>query len=106
MSRRRLREGEEGAMGRGRRRSVRRGEKDWAEIVRRFEGGGLSSAAFCRREGVALSSLQRWRHRIARHGSGRFVELVPTTGAASSPSAAGWFLELTLPNGASIRLQG
>ena len=95
---------EEDAMGR-RRRGVRRGDSTWTEILRRFEASGLSLGAFCRREGVAQSSLQRWRKRIVSRGDTRFVELVPPA-AASRPSSSGWSLELTLPNGASLRIQG
>lgn len=92
-------------MGRDRRRGVRRGEKEWAKITRRFESSGLSGTVFCQREGLALSSLQRWRQRLASPGAVPFVELVPP--AVSAPaSSSGWSLELTLPNGASIRFQG
>jgi hypothetical protein len=84
---------------------VRRGEKEWTKIVQRFESSGLAGIVFCQREGLALSSLQRWRQRLSSRGSAPFVELVPP--AASEPaSSPGWSLELTLPNGASIRLQG
>jgi len=92
-------------MGRNRRRGVRRGEKEWAKIVHRFESSGLTGAAFCQREGLALSSLQRWRKRLPSRGVASFVELVPPKAAAPTLSS-GWSLELTLPNGASIRLQG
>ena len=92
-------------MDRNRRPGVRRGEKEWARIIRRFESSGLAGMTFCEKEGLALSSLQRWRQRLASRGSAPFVELVPPT--ASIPvSASGWSLELTLPNGASIRLHG
>jgi hypothetical protein len=90
-------------MGRG--RGARRGKKEWAKIVQRFESSGLAGRAFCQNEGLALSSLQRWRQRLASRASAPFVELVPTTAAAPTLSSA-WSLELTLPNGASIRLQG
>ena len=92
-------------MGRDRRRGVRRGEKEWAKIIHRFESSGLAGAAFCQREGLALSSLQRWRQRLSSRGSAPFVELVPPMGSAPS-SSSGWSLELTLPNGTSVRFQG
>lgn len=92
-------------MGRDRRRGVRRGEKEWAKIVRRFESSGLASTAFCQSEGLALSSLQRWRQRLASRNAAPFVELVPPP-ATTPTCSSGWSLELTLPNGASIRLQG
>ena len=90
-------------MGRG--RGVRRGAKEWAKIVRRFESSGLAGTVFCEKQGLAMSSLQRWRQRLGSRGSAPFVELVPPT-ASALPPASGWSLELTLPNGASIRLHG
>jgi hypothetical protein len=83
---------------------VRRTEKQWTEIVRRFEASGEASRPFCRREGVPLSSLQRWRRRLGPASAGRFVELVPP----SSPeiAAANWSLDVSLPNGVSLRFRG
>jgi len=92
-------------MGRDRRRGVRRGKTEWAKIVQRFESSGLAGAAFCRSEGLALSSLQRWRQRLASRGAASFVELVPPKTATPTMSS-GWSFELTLPNGAAIRFQG
>ena len=88
-----------------RKRGVRRGEKEWAKIIRRFESSGLAGTVFCEKEGLALSSLQRWRQRLASRVSAPFVELVPPP-PSTAPGASSWSLELTLPNGASIRLQG
>ena len=92
-------------MGRNRRRGMRRGEKEWAKIVHRFESSGLAGATFCQREGLASSSLQRWRQRLPSRGVASFVELVPPT-VSAPPSSSGWSVEFTLPNGASIRFQG
>jgi hypothetical protein len=84
---------------------VRRGEKEWAKIVRRFESGGLAGTAFCQREGLALSSLQRWRQRLSSRGAAPFIELVPPP-VSAPPLSSGWSLEVSLPNGASVRFQG
>lgn len=86
-------------------RRVRRNEQQWAEILGRFEKSGLSSREFCRREGLAVSSLQRWRRRIGPAVQAEFVELVPAPSPASS-SETGWALELSLPNGVCLRLRG
>jgi hypothetical protein len=94
--------GEEVGMARRGGRGVRRDEKQWIEILRRFDGSGLGTTAFCDREGLALSSLQRWRKRLGSRDRARFVELVPTTSASSTE----WTAELTFPNGVSIRLRG
>lgn len=42
----------------------RLGEQVWREILSRFEASGLGATAFCRREGVGVGSLQRWRERL------------------------------------------
>jgi hypothetical protein len=84
-------------------RGVRRNEQQWSEILRRFEASGLGSREFCRRDGVPLSSLQRWHRRSGSIRPAEFVELVsPTPTTAVAPS---WSLEVSLPNGASLRFQ-
>ena len=104
MSRRRLADGEEDAMRETRGRGVRRNEKQWTEILRRFESSGVGSREFCRHEGLPLSSLQRWRRRLGRVPTEKFVELVPPM--ATVASSASWSLEVSLPGGACLRFQG
>ena len=83
---------------------VRRTEKQQREILQRLEASGLSMREFCSREGVVLSSLQRWRSRCGRAPEPRFVELAPppTTAPASQSS---WAVELELPGGMRLRLR-
>ena len=83
---------------------TRRTKAQWTEILRRFESSGEDSRGFCRREGVPLSSFQRWRRRLGSVAPADFVELVPT----SSPSvpSSNWSLDVSLPNGVSLRFQG
>jgi len=89
-------------MPRDRRRRQRRTDAEWVEILRRFKASGLGRREFCRREGLALSSFQRWRDRASRASDpGTFVELVPST-----PARSGWECELSLPNGVCLRLRG
>ena len=91
-------------MPRKRKRGVRRNEKQWIEILRRFESSGLGSRQFCQSNGLPLSSLQRWRNRLGPVPPAKFVELVPP--ASASTVAANWSLEVLLPGGASLRFQG
>ena len=91
-------------MPRSRNRRKRRSEAEWAEILRRFESSGLASRSFCRREGVALSSFQRWRRRLGSVAAAEFVELVPTS--SSNVSSVSWSLDVSLPNGVGLRFQG
>ena len=81
----------------------RRTEAERVEILRRFKASGLGRREFCRREGLALSSFQRWRDRAGRPSDrSGFVELVPS----STPARSDWELELSLPNGVCLRLRG
>ena len=85
-------------------RGPRRDEKQWIEIFRGFESSGLSEREFCRREGLALSSFQRWRRRLGSVASAEFVEFVPTV--QSSTASSGWSVDVSLPNGVCLRFQG
>lgn len=84
------------------RRRERRTEEQQREVVRQFEASGLGTREFCRREGLVLSSLQRWRAR-GRARAARFVELAPAS-AVAAPT--GWSFELELPDGIRVRLRG
>jgi hypothetical protein len=83
---------------------VRRSEKQWIAIMKRFESSSLGSREFCRREGVSPSSFQRWRRRLGSTFAGEFVELVPE----SSPTMVmpSWSLDVALPNGVCLRFRG
>ena len=83
---------------------TRRTKSQWTEILRRFASSQLGSREFCRREGLALSSFQRWHRRLGSVAAAEFVELVPTS-SASVPSSS-WSLDVSLPNGVSLRFQG
>ena len=85
-------------------RRPRRDKKQWTEISKRFDSSGLSTRDFCQREGLALSSFQRWRLRLGSVVPAEFVELVPTVTA--EPPTSGWSLEIALPNGVQLRFRG
>ena len=92
-------------MPKDRTRRRRRTKAEWFEILRRFESSGLGPRAFCRREGLASSSFQRWRAELAEPSpEPGFVELTPSSTPA--PVAGGWTVELSLPNGVQLRLRG
>ena len=83
---------------------TRRTRSQWTEILGRFGSSRLDSREFCRREGLALSSFQRWQRQLGSVAAAEFVELVPT----SSPSVplSSWSLDVSLPNGVCLRFQG
>ena len=84
-------------------RRARRTRAQWTEVLQRFDSSGLGPHEFCQREGLAVSSFQRWRNQIGRAPAAAFVELTP----ASTPSAPAttWTIELSLPNGVCLRMQ-
>jgi hypothetical protein len=84
---------------------VRRTEKQWTEILRRFESSGLGSRQFCHRNGLALSSLERWRRRLGSIPKAKFVELVAAPADPADAAPASWSLEVCLPNGVSLRFR-
>lgn len=70
----------------------------WLQLVADYERSGLTQRAFCERHGLALSSLARWRRRVARDQAVRppaFVA-VTVTEDRSVPAAS---LRVTLPGG-------
>jgi hypothetical protein len=89
-------------MGRKRARGVRRSEEQWTEILGRFGSSGLPARRFCDREGVPLSSLQRWQRRLRSAPAAKFVELAPAT---STRTPATWSFEVALPDGTTLRFQ-
>lgn len=82
---------------------VRRSRKEWAGILRRFDSSGLAPQEYCRREGLSLSSFQRWRNRLSAGAATEFIELTPSS---SESRASGWELEVTLPHGVRLQFRG
>ena len=82
---------------------VRRSRAERREVVTRWEKSGLTPSQFCRREQIQLSSFLRWqqRCRASAGGSKEFVAITPPPATASS-----WSLEISLPNGCELRIQG
>ena len=84
-------------------KGIRRSEEQWTEILRRFDSSGLSSRQFCERDRIPLSSLQRWQRRLRSVAPAKFVEIVPRV--VPSAIATSWSVEVSLPNGTTLRFQ-
>jgi hypothetical protein len=79
----------------------RKSVEEWRSILGRYEGGGLARQAFCRREGLAPTTFDKWRRKIrSLNVRPEFVDLTPAAGSSV------WELEVTLPNGATLRFRG
>jgi hypothetical protein len=80
---------------------VRRDVAEWREVLERFERSGLSRQAFCRREGIARTSLENWQRKLRSGAVPGFVELTSPQGKPE-----GWAVEVELPNGVVLRVRG
>ena len=89
---------------------MRRSPEQWRELFTRFEQSGQTRERFCAEQGLALSSFDRWRHKL-RHdvprgeavvGDALFVEL---TSDGESSAKAPWDVELQLGGGMILRLR-
>lgn len=77
---------------------VRRGESGWRELVKRWEGSGLSHKEFCEQEGASLTCFRNWQRRFsAGPGVGGFIEL--------KRKSESWDMELDLGYGVVLRLR-
>ena len=91
-------------------RWVRRGESAWQEIMSRFAASGQTREVFCREEGLALSTFDRWRQRLRRKAvkkSGSEPPLFVELSGASTPMSVSpsWDVELELGSGLVLRLK-
>ena len=81
---------------------VRRSAGEWSEVFSRWERSGLTPRGFCRKEKIQLSSFRRWRQKLNDSPTGD--DFVAVT--AAPPSTSSWSLEVTLPDGTTLRFQG
>ncbi len=82
---------------------VRRTEAEWKDIIGRWEKSGLKPRPFCRREQIQLSSFLRWQRKgLPADAAKDFVTVTP----ARRTSASSWTVEISLPNGCQLRIQG
>lgn len=87
------------------RRGSHRTEAQRHAFLDRFNNSGLTIREFCRRESLSQSTFQRWRSLAgAPARQSEFIELTPRPAPACSSSQ--WTVELTLPTGIILRLQG
>lgn len=55
---------------------VRRGREGWRALLAGFEGSGLGTEAYCRREGISAASFYRWRSILGNGGEQRRAVVV------------------------------
>jgi len=85
------------------------------ELLGRQKESGLSVRSFCSNEGIAPSTFYYWKKKIFRETPGqRFIPLVvqtpgsaayPTPSWTDSPRMADSTLEISYPNGTTLRIK-
>jgi len=88
---------------------VRRSAGDWQEMLERQRASGLSQAAFCQREGIAVSTFSRWKQRLDAHAKIASEPAVGEPGWIELPaigqSTSGWMVELDFGGGVCLRFK-
>lgn len=88
----------------------RRSRSEWQGLVSGWECSGLTQAVYCERQGISLSSLQRWRRIFAegtgtpRSEGGASTEFMPVTLVGDLPTAGGAELTLVLADGVRLEI--
>jgi hypothetical protein len=78
----------------------------WERRIRQWRDSGLSQRIFCQRKGLALSTFQWWRQRLA--GAARAAQPPAFLPIEPKPAAAGpaGVVHVELADGVRVRLEG
>ena len=85
----------------------RRSRAEAGQLVAEYETSGLSQIEFCRKQGVSLATLARYRKRRAQGGAAagdRWVAVEVAVGRPRLESEAGSGLAVALPGGRRIEV--
>lgn len=84
---------------------ARRGDREWRAILSAFAGSGLSQKRFCEREGLAVSTFQYWKRRLAKDDAASESGPAVIELGALDDRPAGWEVEIALGEGVSLTLR-
>jgi len=80
---------------------LRRGKKQWQEILARHSEAGMSVREFCKVEGISEASFHKWHRRLFGPTKAAFVEIPREVGQGRGIRA-----ELDLGQGMVFRIFG
>jgi len=90
-------------------RSPRRSQAEWQHILERFEASGMTQAAFCREQGLSVSTFGYWKRRLGEHRQAGGPDGDASAGVidlgALTERPAGWSVEIQLGDGVSVTLR-
>jgi len=91
----------------------RRTQSQWQRLVEEWERSDLTQAAYCRKKGISVASLQRWKRLLAdedhcvrehTHGTAHSSTFLPIRLVDPPRGSAGLGLTVVLPDGVRIEV--
>lgn len=92
--------------------------QQWQQIMENYSRSGLNQKAFCKQEGLAMSTFSKWRKQLGLintrpevEGTADFKPLLPvsppsvTATVADTSDRGDWDMELVLGAGITLRLR-
>lgn len=77
----------------------------WDKRIAQWRDSGLSQQVFCQTQGLALSTFQWWRKRLAESPSGQ-PRFLPIELKAAASGCAAAVVQVELKSGTRVRLEG
>ena len=77
----------------------------WDKRIAQWRDSGLSQRVFCETQGLALSTFQWWRKRLAE-GPGAQPRFLPIELKAAAAATAAAMVQIELTSGTRLRLEG
>jgi hypothetical protein len=77
----------------------------WDRRIGQWRDSGLSQRVFCETQGLALSTFQWWRKRLAEGSRGQ-RNFLPIEIKAAGPASAAAVVHVELKSGTRLRLEG
>ena len=77
----------------------------WDKRIGQWRDSGLSQRVYCETQGLALSTFQWWRKRLAA-GRGAQPSFLPIELKAAAPAGAAAVVHVELKSGTRLRLEG
>lgn len=75
----------------------------WSQHIEAWKASGLSQRAYCKREGIAVSTLQWWCRRLRGNGRAETLQFVPVA-VPANPDVRDEPIEIVLLSGRRLRL--
>ena len=92
------------------RKKLNRTAAQWQELINTFEESGLTVTEFCRQHQLAVSVFYQWRKRLSDKPASEALSSDDNWQPVNLPNVepvtqSDWDIELSLPNGVTLRMR-